>query len=356
MDDDYTRETERESKYDDSDKKPSAFKAVLGKAIAALRADDDMMDVLREFEALDPNAIEKCTVEEARAQPTPTDAVKALLRKQGRNAAPEALVPGVSSVDGTIPGAAGELRSRIYTPEGDGPFGVILYFHGGGWVIADLDVYDGGARGLCKQSNAIVVSVDYRQAPEHKFPAAWDDALAAYRWLAQNATSINGDPDCLALAGESAGGCLALATAIAAHEQGLTLPLHVLAVYPVTQTGSLATPSYLENALAVPLSRAMVPWFLDKLLRSEEDKKDTRLDLIHADLRGLPPVTIINAMLDPLRSDGAMLEDALREAGVPVMRKDYSGVVHEFFGAAAVVGKAREAQQFAGQRLSESLN
>lgn len=354
--DDYTRETDQEPTLDEADKKPSMVKAALAKAIASVRADDDMMEVLREFEALNPNAIEKCTVEEARRQPTPTDAVMALLRRQGRACTPEALVPGVSSVDGTIPGAAGELRSRVYTPEGNGPFAVIVYFHGGGWVIADLDVYDGGARGLCRQANAIVVSVDYRLAPEHKFPAAWDDALAVYRWVSENAASLNGDPERLALAGESAGGCLAVATAIAARDSGLTRPRHILAVYPVAQSGSLATPSYIENALAVPLNRAMVPWFLDKLLRTEDDKQDTRLDLVHADLRGLPPVTIINAMIDPLRSDGAMLEDALVEAGVLVVRKDYAGVVHEFFGAAAVVAKAREAQQLAGQRLSESLS
>jgi acetyl esterase len=330
---------------------PSKIKTVIAQATAALRADDDMQEVLDAYLALKPAAIEKCSVEEARAQPTPADAVMDLLRQQGRDTSPQSLVPGVSATDRMIPGAAGELRARIYVPQGQAPFPVVVYFHGGGWVIADLDVYDAGARGLCAQSGAIVVSVDYRQAPEHRFPAAWDDALAAYRWVLQNAATFDGDPARLALAGESAGGCLAVATAIAAvNTPGLTPPRHVLAVYPVAQT-SMSTPSYIENALGQPLNRAMMGWFFDKLVNLEEDLKDPRLDLVNAELRGLPEVTIINAMLDPLRSDGAMLETALQNAGVTVYRKDFHGVGHEFFGAAAVVAKAREAQQLAGERL-----
>jgi len=338
-----------------SGSKPNPVTAAIGKATAQLRADDDMMEVLNAFLAFDPAAIEKCSVEQARRQPTAADAVKAVLRNQARDPSPAALVPGVAAVDRMIVGATGELRARIYTPSGATPLPVIVYFHGGGWVIADLEVYDGGARGLSAQAQAIVVSVDYRRAPEHRFPAAWDDALAAYRWVAENAASFGGDPMRLAIAGESAGGNLAVATAIAAREQGLTAPLHVLAIYPVAQTGSTHTPSYIENAIAQPLNRAMIDWFLDKLLRAPEDKDDPRLNLVEADLRGLPPVTLINAQLDPLRSDGALLEEALKRAGVPVLRRDYHGVTHEFFGMAAVVDKARQAQEFAGERLRETF-
>jgi acetyl esterase/lipase len=154
----------------------------------------------------------------------------------------------------------------------------------------------------------------------------------------------------VALAGESAGGNLAVATAIAARDAGLQPPLHVLAVYPVTQT-SLNTESYIENAVALPLNRAMVEWFVDKLVRSRDDLHDPRLQLIDARLQGLPPVTIINARIDPLRSDGAKLEEALLDAGVAVERRDFEGVTHEFFGCAAVLAKAREAQIYAGERL-----
>lgn len=296
----------------------------------------------------------KLDVAEARRQPTAADAVNALLRQQGRSTDPSELVPGVRTSEITVAGAAGSLPATVYTPEGAGPLPVVLYFHGGGWVIADRKVYDGGARGLAKASGAIVVSVDYRQAPEHRFPAAWDDALAAYRWLTMHAADIGGDPARLALAGESAGGNLAVATAVAARDAGLPKPLHVVSVYPVAQT-SLNTESYIENAIAKPLNRAMVKWFVDHLVRSEDDLKDTRLQLIEADLSELPPVTIINARLDPLRSDGAKLEDALTTAGVSVERREYEGVAHEFFGAAAVLDKARQAQAFAGERLRASF-
>jgi acetyl esterase/lipase len=266
------------------------------------------------------------------------------------------LVPGITSRDSTMAGPGGSLPVRVYTPAGAGPFPLVVYFHGGGWVIADKDVYDGGARGLAREANAVVVSVDYRRSPESKFPAAWDDAFAAYRWVAENAQQLNGMPGRIALAGESAGGNLALATAIAVRDAGLPQqPCHVVAVYPVTQT-SVNTESYLENAIAKPLNRAMVEWFVDKLITSKDDLKDTRLQLIDANLTGLPSVTLINASIDPLRSDGAKMEDALRKARVPVERRNYDGVTHEFFGMAAVVQKAREAQSWAGERLLEAFN
>ena len=319
------------------------------------KADDDMQAVLDQLASMGGKPIEMLYVDEARKQPTPADAVMALLKKQGKDTAPTALVPGVTSLDREIPGAAGNLPARIYTPNGAGPFPVIVYFHGGGWVIADKQVYDGGARGLSKQAGAIVVSVDYRRAPEATFPAAWDDALAAYRWAAANAAAIKGDPTRLALAGESAGGNLALSTAVAARDAGVQAPTHVLAVYPVGQTGNLDTPSYKDSATAKPLNKAMIGWFVDKLLSKPEDKMDPRLDAVHANLTGLPPVTIINAQIDPLREDGGLLETALKKAGVKVTRKVYAGVAHEFFGMAAVVQKAADAQNFGAQALRDSF-
>ena len=313
-----------------------------------------MLTVLKAHESLHPKAIEKADVATARANPTIADAVDVVLKQQGKSTKPEDLVPGVTSKDMTITGAAGQLPARVYTPDGAGPFPVVVYFHGGGWVIANKGVYDGGARGLAKQANAVVVSVDYRQAPENKFPAAWDDALASYKWALANAGSIKGDPKRVALAGESAGGNLALATAIAARDAGLQKPAHVVSVYPVTQT-SLNTESYIENAVAQPLNRAMVAWFVDKLVNSKADLKDTRLQLIDATLAGLPPVTIINARIDPLRSDGAKMEAALKKANVPVERREYEGVTHEFFGTAAVVDKAKQAQAYAGERLKAAF-
>lgn len=341
--------------------KPNPVIDAISNTVAAVRADSDMLALAKAHDDLEPKAIEKLSPAEARLQPTIADAVKHLLDSQGRDSRPEVLTPGVERRDISIPADAGALHAFVYAPVStgapgaDGGLPVIVYFHGGGWVIASAEVYDGGARGLSRDVNAIVVSVDYRLAPEHKFPAAWDDALAAYRWVAENAASLGGDPTRLALAGESAGGNLALATAVAARDAGLTRPLHVLAVYPVGQTGSMATASYIENAIAKPLNRAMIEWFVGHLVRSDADKQDTRLDLEHADLSGLPPVTLVNATLDPLRSDSRHLQNALEAAGVAVERKVYAGVAHEFFGCAAVLKKACEAQAYAGERLREAF-
>jgi acetyl esterase len=337
------------------DKQPGKVSTAIAKATAAVRADADMKAVLDAHAALQPKAIEKITPAEARMQPTPADAVNAVLKAKGMSTDPEQLVPGVMATETMVDGAAGKLPATVYTPDGAGPFPVVVYFHGGGWVIADRKVYDGGARGIAKQANAVVISVDYRQAPENKFPAAWDDALAAYKWALANAASVKGNPKRVALAGESAGGNLAVATAIAARDAGIQLPAHVLAVYPVAQT-SVNTESYIENALAKPLNRAMVQWFVGHLTTSKDQLKDPRLSLIDAKLEGLPPVTIINARIDPLRSDGAKLEDALKKANVPVERKEMEGVTHEFFGMAAVVQKAKEAQAYAGQRLQQAFS
>ena len=315
------------------------------------KAAPDMQKVLDKLASMGGKPIESLTPEEARRQPTPADAVNAILRERGKDTTPTSLVPGVTSIDREIPGATGPIAARIYTPAGAGPFPVVVYFHGGGWVIADKDVYDGGARGIAKQAQAVVVSVDYRRAPEAPFPAAWDDALAAYKWVSDNARALNGIPQQLALAGESAGGNLAVSTAVAVRDAKLQAPVAILAVYPVAQTGNLATASYQDSATAKPLNKAMIVWFVDKLFKSPEQKSDPRIDIVHADLAGLPPVTIINAQIDPLREDGAMLEAALKLAGVKVNRKNYNGMTHEFFGMAAAVSGAASAQKYAGEQL-----
>ena len=191
------------------------------------KADGPMQKVLDELASLGGKPIETLSPEEARQQPTPTDAVHALLRKAGKEPKSDDL--GVKTTDITIPGAAGPIQARIYKPHDhseDKLHPVVVYFHGGGFVIADLDVYDGGPRGVSKMADAIVVSVHYRQAPEHHFPAAHDDALAAYRWVLDNAQSFNGDPQKVAVMGESAGGNLAIGVSMMARDAGVTLPVH----------------------------------------------------------------------------------------------------------------------------------
>lgn len=320
------------------------------------KADPEMAKVLAALKHLGGKPIETLTPAEARQQPTVADAVKAVLSDEGKDTDPTKLVPGVTSMDSSIPGPGGSLPIRVYTPVGSGPFPIVLYFHGGGWVIASKEVYDGGARGLSKASKAVVVSVDYRLAPEAKFPAAWDDALAAYKYVSMNAAKMHADASKLAIAGESAGGNLAVSTAVSAIAAGLPAPKAVIAIYPVAQTGNLMTASYVDSATAKPLNKAMIGWFVDKLIANPTDKMDPRLDIVHAKLAGLPPVTIINAQIDPLRSDGEMLEQALKQAGVKVQRKVYNGVTHEFFGTAAVVNEAKDAQTFAGTQLQDAFS
>ena len=251
---------------------PQEKAATVAQTGTEFKADADMQAVLDAHAALGPKKIETLDAAEARKQPSPADAVMAVLKKQGKDASPTALVPGVTSVDQTIPGPAGPLPVRIYTPAGAGPFPVIIYYHGGGWVLANKNVYDGGSRGIAKQANAVVVSVDYRLAPEAKFPAQHDDALATYKWAAANAATIKGDPKRLAIAGESAGGNLAIATAMAVRDQGLTPPLHVLAVYPIAQVADMSTPSYKDSKNAKPLNKAMMGWFADQTFAKPADR------------------------------------------------------------------------------------
>ena len=323
-----------------------------GRDTMPARPDSQMQAVLDELAALGGKPIETLTPAEARRQPTPADAVAALLRKQGKPTTPES---GVTATDRTIPGPAGPLPVRIYTPtEGTAPYPVVVYYHGGGWVIGSKEVYDAGARGIAKNAGAVVVSVDYRLGPEHKFPAAHDDAIATYTWAVANARSIRGDSTRMALAGESAGGGLAVATAIAARDQQLTAPKFVLSIYPIAGTDT-TTPSYVQHAQAKPLNRPMMSWFFDHYLRSPADRQDPRVNLVAANLRGLPPVMIINAQIDPLRSEGEMLAQRLRDAGATVEQRTWEGVTHEFFGMAAAVDKAKEAQQMAGDGLKRGL-
>ncbi|MDQ3082507.1 MAG: alpha/beta hydrolase [Gemmatimonadota bacterium] len=321
-----------------------------GKPMATPEA--QMQAVLDQLASFGGNPIETLTAAEARQQPTPTDAVKKVLEQQGKPTTPD---PAVTSVDRNIMVPTGSLPVRIYTPKsGNGPFPVVVYYHGGGWVIADKEVYDGGARGLSKLANAVVVSVDYRRGPENKFPAAHDDAYATYEWALANAASIKGDPKKVALAGESAGGGLAVATAIMARDKKVQMPLAIVSVYPIAGT-DMNTPSYTENATAKPLNRAMMAWFFDNYLNGAQDRTDPRVNLVAANLAGLPPTTIINAQIDPLRSDGEILADKLRAAGVNTTQRTFEAVTHEFFGMAAVIDKALEAQQMAANALKEAF-
>lgn len=318
------------------------------------KADHQMQKVLDELGSLGGKPIEGLTAVEARLQPTPTDAVKSLLRKAGQD--PDADM-GVKTTDITIPGPAGPIQARVYKPHEhseDRLHPVVVYFHGGGWVFADLDVYDGGPRGVSKMADVIVVSCHYRQAPENKFPAAHEDAIAAYKWVVDNAQTFNGDPRKIAVMGESAGGNLAINVAIAARDQGFQAPVHQVLVYPVAGN-DMDTPSYVENADAKPLNKAMMKWFVDNTFTSPDETADMRINLVEADLIGLPSATVILAEIDPLRSEGELLAERLEQAGVDVRHKTFNGSTHEFFGMAAVVPDAAAAQTFAAHELKRAF-
>ncbi len=312
-----------------------------------------MRAVLDAHAALKPKPITQLPAPEARKQPSPADGVKALLTRKGESTAPEA-VGRVANRN--IPGPAGNpIPIRIYTPEGEGPFPVVLYIHGGGWVIADLDTYDASPRALANAAEAIVVSTHYRQGPEHRFPAAHDDTFAAYQWVLDNGESLKGKVDRVAVVGESAGGNMALAVAQQAREKGLQMPSGLVLVYPVAGC-DFDTPSYQENADAKPLNRDMMKWFFENYMKSEADAQSPLLNpLAHADLEGMPPTTVITAEIDPLRSEGRALADKMKAAGVKVDYRNYPAVTHEFFGMAAVVNDAKAAQHQAAQGLKAAL-
>jgi acetyl esterase len=319
----------------------------------AAKADPDMAKVLAALNELGPKPIENLTPSEARKQYSATDAVKKVIKDEKLDVNPH---KGLS-ISNSHFADMGTLRLRFYTPENaskDSNLPIIVYYRGGGWVIADLDTYDASASAIARKANALVVSVDYPMAPEHKFPAARDQAIEAYKYVVKKAKGWGGNPDRIAIVGESAGGNLAIATAIAARDQRMTVPVAVVSVYPVATT-SMDTPSKKQQAAAKPLNTPMMAWFFDKVLNNGGDKKDPRLNLVSADLKNLPPITIINAELDPLRSDGDTLADKLKAAGNNVTHKVYSGVTHEFFGMDAVVAKAGEAQDFAVAQLWKGL-
>ena len=318
----------------------AAVSTVTGSPMANL--DVDMKHVLDAMKSLDPKPIPKLSPQEARQQPSAADGVKALLKEQGKSAAPE---PGVTTKELAYDTASGSQKIRIYTPDGAaGPLPVVVYYHGGGFVIADLDTYDATPRAIAKGAKAVVVSVEYRHAPEAKFPAQQEDAFAAYKWALANAKTFGGDPSKVALLGESAGGNLVTNVAIMARDGNVEKPVQVVAVYPMAGT-NLDTQSYKDNASAKPLDKPMMAWFYDQTVQNDADRADPRLDIVgKANLKDLPPFTVVTAQIDPLHDDGKMLADKIKAAGGQVTYRDYPGVTHEFFGMGNVVAKAKEAE------------
>jgi acetyl esterase len=255
-----------------------------------------------------------------------------------------------------IPGPAGDLPARVYTPEGKGPLGVLVYLHGGGWVIGSLDAYDATCRGLANASGCVVVSIDYRLAPEHKFPAAPEDCYAAVKWIAEHARDVGGDPNRIAVGGDSAGGNLSAVVALMAKERGGPRLKFQLLIYPAIDS-SYGTPSmHSFGDGRYLLSREDMEWFWRHYIRSEADNADYRAcPAVAKDLSGLPAAMVITAEFDPLRDEGEVYARRLKEAGVPVVLKRYDGMIHGFFSLGHVIATGRQAIRDAGVELKRVL-
>ena len=312
-----------------------------------------VLDTYGKFNAL---PFETLSPEHARQLPSLTEAVRGVIGSQIAKRTMTPLPEPVAKVEHRlIPGQKSDILVRIYTPEGQGPFPLLLYFHGGGWVIANLDTYDSSCRSLANLAECIVVSVAYRQAPEHKFPTAIEEGFSAYTWLLDHAAELNGDPARIAVGGESAGGNIAAVVSLLCRDRNVRSPLHQLLVYPITDF-SFDTASYDENADAKPLSRDMMKWFCRHYLNSPSEAAHPYASPLRStDFSALPPATVITAEIDPLRSEGEAYAKKLEEAGIAVQFRNFEGVTHEFFGMKAVLPEAKDANEFAAEGLKAAF-
>ncbi|MGN6245551.1 MAG: alpha/beta hydrolase [Motilibacteraceae bacterium] len=257
---------------------------------------------------------------------------------------PEQVVPVGAVEDLTIPGSpaaderSGPLRLRVYRPEGepqDAP--TVVFFHGGGFVIGDLDTHDNQCRWLCRDTRSVVVSVDYRLAPEAPWPAAVEDCVAATRWAAEHVSELGGDVARLAVAGDSAGGNLAAVVAQLCRDEGAPALAAQLLIYPATDfTDGEHHASRVENAEGYFLTADDMRWFSANYAGAVQDRTQSALSPLHGRLEDLPPAVVVTAEYDPLRDEGEAYATALRAAGVPVSSRRFDGLVHGFFDMALV--------------------
>ena len=308
----------------------------------------EMAAVIEQLMSFNPKPLPSLTAVQARKGPNFADALKKLMQVSNIATPPM----NCDTMSATV---APGVRARVYTPKsGTAPFPVIVYYHGGGWVIANNDTYAASAQAVCEQVGAVLVSVEYRKGPEHKFPTAHDDAFAAYQYVLKNAASMKGDPKRVAVMGESAGGGLACAVSMMARDRKVALPKYQVLVYPIAGY-DMTTPSYQKYTDTAPLNASAMAWFFKNYLRSPADGKDPRVNLVAANLKDLEPTTVISAEYDPLMSEGKTLADKLTAAGVKTNYHLYEGTTHEFFGMGAVVPEAQEAEAIAASDLKGAL-
>jgi acetyl esterase len=256
--------------------------------------------------------------------------------------------------DRAVPGPGGDLRVRVYTPRGAPPFPIVVFFHGGGWVVGTLDTYDPLCRALAAAVPTVVVSVDYRLAPEHRWPAAVEDAYAATLWASRHAAELGGAQHRLAVAGDSAGGNLAAVVALGARDRGGPAIAFQLLVYPALDVAG-DTGSWREHADGFYLTAAGMRWYWDHYLGGADGAAPDASPLRAAFLGGLPPALVVTADHDVLRDEGEAYAARLREAGVAADVRRVEGVVHGFFRWRAVTGAADAALQEAAAALRSAL-
>ncbi len=284
---------------------------------------------------------------------TPTEARAALAATVEESAGdPE---PVGSITNRTIPGPLGDIPIRVYTPEGTGPFPALVYFHGGGWVAGDLEMVDPSCTMLTNRVGAVVVSVDYRLAPEHKFPAPLTDCYSATQWVSDNAAELNVDPRRIAVGGDSSGGNLAAAVSVVARDNGTPDLAFQLLFYPVTNL-DYETNSYRENGTGYFLTTDMMRWFWGHYLESEDIGRDMRASpLLVEDASGFPPTFVVTAEFDPLRDEGEAYAELLREAGNDVTVKRYDGQIHGFVTRSGIMDKGKQAIEDAATQMRQAL-
>jgi acetyl esterase len=284
----------------------------------------------------------------------PVDVARAQYEARIALMAPPAAIAAVR--ERTIDGPGGKLRLRIYTPPGNGPFPLLVFLHGSGFVLCSLDTHDGMCRNLCAGAGCVVASVDYRLAPEHKFPAGIDDCLDATRWAAAHAAELGADPSRIAVAGDSAGANMAAVTALRVRDEGGPPLCGQLLLYPVTDYHTPGTPSYEENAEGYGLTRDTMKWFWAHYLNDPSEGIHPHASPIRApSLSGLPPTLVITAEYDPLRDEGERFAEKLKAASVPVALTRYDGVNHGFMFWVGVVDKAGTAMNQACEWLRRAF-
>ncbi len=303
--------------------------------------------------SLDPKARALLTAIAAAGEPSvmdlPLDAARRMV-EEGYDRMKIPLAPVASMTDVAIPGPGGEIPLRIYRPEGEGPFPVVLFIHGGGWVFYRLNQYDAICTRLCRESQALVVSVDYRRAPDVKFPGATDECLEAARCVAEQCREWGGDPYRLFLCGDSSGGNLAAVTALRLRDEGGPGVRGQVLIYPVTDYYLPEKPSYAEFAEGYNITRELMAWFWEQYLPSPEEASNPHAaPLQAADLSGLPPALLVVAGCDVLRDEAIDYARRLREAGGEAKVALYEGMIHGFLTFIGILPDSEKAIRQAGE-------